>query len=95
MKSILVILFLSLLVACEDDWRQAEIDAREFTLNIPGSTGKVSCAKKDTDGDGYCSCSVFMSDGSITPIDCGCEKQCFHCTEGCKLQPSFKVPKTK
>lgn len=79
---------------CESDWKKAEASAREFVKNVPGSTGSVSCTHKDTDGDGYCGCSIFKENGDIIRIDCGCEKYCFVCAEGCKLVEQFKSGKT-
>lgn len=77
--------------ACSHDWEQAERDAKKFAKKIPGSTGEVDCAHKDSDGDGYCSCTVFMEDGETVPIECGCEKWCFNCSEGCKRVEGIKI----
>jgi len=77
--------------SCDSDWQRAERDAKAFVVNIPGATGNVACAKADSDGDGYCSCTVFMEDGSMQNLDCGCEPfAVFDKTEGCKVVDAFK-----
>lgn len=75
----------------ESDWRKAEKDAKEFASKIPNSTGDVSCAHRDTDQDGYCACSAFMKDGSVQPLECGCNRICLFCVEGCKVPNQLKV----
>ncbi len=89
---------LTALNACkENDWQAAESSAKEFATKLPNATGDVSCAHKDTDGDGYCSCTAFLKDGSVQPLDCGCDIYCIRCAEGCKIQVPFKMvaPTTK
>ena len=73
------------LSGCGSDWQKAETAAKEFAGKVPGSTGQIQCAKKDTDRDGYCGCTVFMKDATPMAIDCGCEKFCFNCAEGCRM----------
>ena len=71
------------------DWKEAEGHAKQFSKNISGARN-VSCVKKDTDGDGWCSCTIFGD--QIVPVDCGCERFCLtNCAEGCKIsQPRMR-----
>jgi len=74
------------------DPAKAEKAAQKFQQQLPGATGFV-CAKVDTDGDGYCSCTFFRGEDK-DPIraDCGCERWClFNCASGCKLVEGIKV----
>jgi prepilin-type N-terminal cleavage/methylation domain-containing protein len=75
----------TLLGGCSADWQKAEAEAKKFAENVPGATGKVTCSKKDTDRDGYCGCTVFRKEQVPLAIDCGCEKHCLNCAEGCKM----------
>jgi len=92
MKHLMVAMVaMGLLAGCDPDWERAERDAKEFAAKIPGATREVSCAKGDSDGDGYCSCTVFMDDGSLQNIDCGCEKYAlWNKKEGCKVVDAVK-----
>jgi hypothetical protein len=85
-----LLLTVAALCSCKDNWQEAEQSAKEYVKKLPGATGEVECAHKDSDGDGYCSCSAFMKDGSITALDCGCERYCYNCATGCKKQLQFK-----
>lgn len=67
--------------------------AIEFAKHIPGNSG-VSCMAQDTDGDGYCSCTVFRSglensDQARDPVGiaCGCgrNRETMRMVEGCKM----------
>lgn len=79
------------MAGCSPEWQRAERDAKVFAQKIPGATGDVSCAKGDSDGDGYCSCTVFMEDGSMQNLDCGCEKYAlWNKKEGCKVVDAMK-----
>lgn len=73
------------------DWQTAERFAKEYAKKIPGSTGEIECSHRDTNKDGYCSCTVFMSQGEVTPIECGCPSTAFGAgcvseqVTGCKM----------
>lgn len=73
MNRILLALCL-LLSACyvEYDWKAAEQSAKMFAAKMPGTTGEVECARIDSDGDGYCSCTAFMKESEPRQLDCGC-----------------------
>jgi hypothetical protein len=82
--SILVAVLATLaLVGCEADWKKAEQYARGYAAKVPGSTGEVSCMKMDSDGDGYCRCNIFMLKAPPISVECGCERFCLLCKEGC------------
>lgn len=67
--------------------------AQAFAKHIPGSSG-VTCMDQDTDGDGYCSCTVFRSGlennaqaRDPVGISCGCGRnsETMRMAEGCKM----------
>lgn len=87
------LLFASLfIVACTRvDSDKVDTYAQEYAKHFPGSTG-VECAKSDTDGDGYVTCTVFMGNEEPISIQCGAEKWCVaNCAEGCKYVPTYKI----
>lgn len=65
---------LFLLVGCvttgsrtADATTNAKTWASSMGMDIKG----VACSGVDSDGDGYVSCSVNMTDGSIRAVECG------------------------
>lgn len=90
---VLAMLSLVLLASCASDAAEATKAAKQFAANLPGSTGKVNCTAQDTDGDGYCSCTVFLKD-RVQNIECGCERRwahcVFRCARGCKVVDTMK-----
>jgi hypothetical protein len=91
-KVILSLLFVCFLFGgCASDWRKAEASAREYASKVPNATGDVSCTRQDTDGDGYCGCTIFMKSGTERKVECGCEDFCLLCAEGCKPVDSVKI----
>ncbi len=73
------------------DPEAASSAAEEFVRHIPDATG-VECAQTDSDGDGYCSCTVFKGREEPMQIQCGCQAVCvFNCVRGCKYQPTMKL----
>ena len=70
-------------VGCEADWQKAEKAAGKYAQKVPGSTGEVSCMKTDSDGDGYCRCTIFRKEKDPLHVECGCQRYCFICTDGC------------
>lgn len=91
MKTITIAIAL-LMFGCGSDWQKAEQAAKQYSKKIKGATGEVDCVHKDSDGDGYCSCSIFMEEGGPTGVECGCEKFCFiDCAEGCKPMHQLKA----
>lgn len=79
-------------ICSRSDPAKAEEAAQEFQQHLPGTTG-FSCAKVDTDNDGYCACTFFRGeDKDLIRADCGCERWClFNCASGCKLVEGVKV----
>lgn len=89
-QAITAIIFAVALVACNtSDHSEAVNAARSFSKNISDATG-VDCAERDTDHDGYCTCTVFRREHDPLRIDCGCERYCFNCVRGCKLVVGYK-----
>jgi hypothetical protein len=49
----------------------AEEEAQAWAAELDLKIHSVSCVEKDTDGDGYVSCTVVMADGTTTKaIEC-------------------------
>lgn len=90
------LLILAFLIACtRTDPTAANTAAAQFVKHIPDATG-VDCAQTDSDGDGYCSCTVFRGREEPMQIQCGCEAVClWNCARGCKYQPSVKLDRSR
>lgn len=90
--SVFAVVLVSTVGGCRDaDWQRAEKAAQDYAKNIGGATGKVSCMKMDSDGDGYCRCNVFRLKKDPLEIECGCDKYCIWCKEGCGgIKHSFR-----
>lgn len=61
--------------------------AAAFARNLtpPGGTANVECAGRDTDGNGYVSCTVFVhNDGQVTPHAIECASH-YSFNKGCRL----------
>jgi hypothetical protein len=74
------------------DHDKAVSAAKKYAKNVPDATGNVDCVAKDSDGDGYVSCTIFRKEGDPVAVECGAEKWCgCNCAEGCKAaQPKIK-----
>lgn len=81
-----------LIASCANtDPAAATSGAAEYVKHIPNATG-VECAQTDSDGDGYCSCTVFRGAEEPMQIQCGCERICvWNCARGCKYVPNLKL----
>lgn len=91
MKTIFILCAVFAFTACDrTDEQAAEKSAIEYSQNIEGATGKVSCTADDSDGDGYVSCSIFVKGESPVNVQCGAEKYCFNCARGCKYVEQYK-----
>lgn len=87
----MIALLIALTACTRTDPAEADRAAAEYMHNFPGATS-VSCARTDSDGDGYCSCTVFRGAEEPEQIQCGCEAICiWNCVRGCKYEPSFKI----
>lgn len=53
-----------------NDYEKAEAAAGDYAQKLPGATGHVNCVPRDSDGDGYVSCSVFLKKGPPIGIEC-------------------------
>lgn len=48
----------------------AEDEAREWAAEVNLDVDAVSCREKDTDGDGYVSCTIKTKDGQLLEREC-------------------------
>lgn len=62
---------------------KAEDNARVWVKNVPEYSGKFTCMNTDSDGDGYCSCTVFRIKQDPLAIECACG---WGWREGCRMQ---------
>lgn len=65
------------------DHKKAIQAAKEYAQNVPHATGKISCMNKDSDNDGYCSCTIFRAKGDPLAVECACGSLSFK--EGCRI----------
>ena len=66
--------------------RSAEDEARKFGQDLGLDVVGITCARRDTDGDGYISCTLSIRNGETTrvePVECS---GAFTLNEGCRLQ---------
>lgn len=96
--SLMFLVLMLVAIACRrTDGDAAQNSATEFAKRLPGATGEVDCTDIDTDGDGYCSCTAFMADGTTLSLDCGCSREIGSCTEsgdiprGCKVIENIRM----
>ena len=69
MRALLAILIVSVIGCADPDWERPSRAVKEFMSHIPGSVSAV-CAKTDTDGDGYVSCTIFRGERDPLYVDC-------------------------
>lgn len=63
-------------------------DAKLFGQNATGEVNpNVTCAERDTDGDGYVSCTIFPKDKRL-PIAIECARG-WTFNSGCRMQKNF------
>lgn len=48
----------------------AEEEAREWAAELGMDLKSVSCVAKDTDGDGYVSCTLMLGDDTTKGVEC-------------------------
>lgn len=76
------------------DKASIDAEANQFATNIRGAAG-TSCVAIDSDGDGYCSCTVFREREQPLGILCGCGFSSKAGANlggtGCKLAPAAMV----
>jgi hypothetical protein len=77
----------SAFVRCTSSGPTATTEAREFAKSMGMDVSGVTCADRDTDGDGYVSCAigVKMKGGGIQleAIECAAA---WSLNEGCRMQ---------
>jgi prepilin-type N-terminal cleavage/methylation domain-containing protein len=73
--------------SCSGSQGTAESEARKYGTSLGLEVKGVSCTNRDTDGDGYVSCSISYTDNgkiSIMPVECASRWQINN--SGCKAQ---------
>lgn len=76
---------------CGPDAEKANKLAQDFAKHIPGTTGSVTCMNRDSDGDGYCRCTIFTQTG-YDLIECDCRRYClWDCANSCAPVETVKV----
>jgi prepilin-type N-terminal cleavage/methylation domain-containing protein len=71
---------------CTSNEGSAEEEARKYGMQLGLEVKGVSCTNRDTDGDGYVSCSISHNENgklSIMPVECAVK---FGMNSGCKAQ---------
>ncbi|HEY8097320.1 MAG TPA: prepilin-type N-terminal cleavage/methylation domain-containing protein [Methylobacter sp.] len=72
---------------------EAAAEAKQFANQLHIDNTGISCADRDTDGDGYVSCTIAAKDGRLIPILCAIN---ISMNSGCKMQFIFpQVPVQK
>lgn len=73
-----------------DQKSHAEGEAQEFLrLGFPGQWRAVQCMNRDTDQNGYTSCTVFMNNNTTMAMECANVQawdDCRPANNGCRLQ---------
>lgn len=82
MRILLLVLFT--VTGCLEDRSSLEAEARGFLHALGYQVVGVSCTDRDSDGDGYASCTATVRD-SPEPIAVECASR-WSFTSGCRLQ---------
>lgn len=71
---------------CSSSQGTAEEEARAYASKMGMEIKGLSCMNRDTDGDGYVSCTlnVVEKDGKTTPVPIECAAKWSYNNEGCK-----------
>lgn len=88
MRNVLMISALEMmlgLAGCYENSGKLENTAREFVQKLGNEPIGASCMNRDSDHDGYVSCTVSIK-GSTVPLSVECASQWALLTQGCKLQ---------
>jgi len=70
--------------SCTSNSGEAEAEARKYAASLGVEIKGVSCTDRDTDHDGYVSCSISYNDNgklAITPVECATR---WSTNSGCK-----------
>lgn len=73
------------------DQNAAKDNADKWAKELGAEVVGISCAKNDSDGDGYVSCTVRTKDNNIQQIECA---KLITFNTGCRL-PKFRVNQTQ
>jgi hypothetical protein len=73
-------------ITCASSQGLAEEEARNYAAKMRLTLKGVSCMNRDTDGDGYVSCTlnVVEKDGSTSLVPIECAAKWTYNNEGCK-----------
>lgn len=70
---------------------RAEANAKAWSRQMGIGASTFQCVRKDTDGDGYVSCTFVMPDQSIRTMECAGEHFWVR-NEGCR-EPKLRIPR--
>ena len=84
---IAIVAIIYFVVGRVSDEKKAKKAAQEYASKLENATGEVLCTSRDTDGDGYCSCSIFLKGGGTKDLECGCNMF----ASGCKPAKLMKM----
>lgn len=76
----------NLATRCSDNGSTAEDEARKYAKSLGIDLKGVSCTERDSDGDGYVSCSISHNENGkteIMPVECAVK---WGMNSGCKAQ---------
>ena len=84
MKKIILFVLISVVASCRGPGK-SEASAKSFAeRRFENNTG-VECLDRDTDGDGYVSCTIFLPNDAIA-IECATENHVLGCSSsGCRM----------
>ena len=73
--------------SCSSSKGTAEDEARKYGVSLGLEVKGVSCTNRDTDGDGYVSCSIsYIDNGKISIMPVECASRWTVNNDGCKAQ---------
>lgn len=65
-------------------------EAKAFAAEMKLQAESISCAERDTDSDGYVSCTISIQDGGrrrLEAIECAAK---WTLNDGCRMQKAFR-----
>jgi hypothetical protein len=84
--AIVAIFIVRFATGCSDNGSTAEDEARKYAKSLGLEIKGVSCTERDSDGDGYVSCSISHNENgsvAIMPVECAIK---WSANSGCKSQ---------
>ena len=99
-----IVITATVVAACAQNTIPPEVAAQKFVDDLGIKIqGRPNCAGRDTDNDGYVTCTVNLGDGKLQSLQCaalndpsGCDptKNSAYAV-GCKESPLMKAPVTQ